>query len=525
VKTFFVFLIAALLILRFSFILKAPLYLDEGIYISWANLIHNSKDFAYTSLQDGKTPLYFWLLSFWGPQINNYLLAGRLISIFSGLVTAASWMIIFNKNFKKSFIYLSIFLIAPYGFLVERMALSDSLLIALSSLSLMFIICAKNILENKNKINYYLFYLSMSLSGIALGFSYATKTTTRLFFITYLIIIFSWIFLYCLNKQYKKMITLLIGSIILILFYNEIITYFKVGGYIFWNSIAQKEQLMIYSPSEIITRLTNNPLSAFNYAALFFEYLQKYLSTLLILTTIGIIQIIRKKENQKFIWLIFYFVFVSFAICVSGKVMASRYIYAVYPTLLAISVFGIDYLISIKKKWSTLLLLSIYITTLFQSLPYVFNFEKASYAKDDQQYFVSGNLTALGLNHVMKYFKDKDTTDTLIGLSGSWGIPDGALVLLKEVGIKSQILEKNMILSEKSTENDKCPEKWLKKNNLCFKMEFAHNQEKNKYLYIVANDEMVQKLIELGIKPIYEFNRFKGESKNYFLEVPTELAI
>jgi len=138
-KTSILVLILLLIVLRFSFILKSPLYLDEGIY----------------SLQDGKTPLFFWMIYVFGPLINNYLLAGRLISIFAGLVTAGCWMIIFFNyfNLRKSIIYLFLFLIAPYGFLVERMALSDSLLMAFASLSLMFLMLFKKILDEKNKRN------------------------------------------------------------------------------------------------------------------------------------------------------------------------------------------------------------------------------------------------------------------------------------------------------------------------------------------------------------------------------------
>lgn len=527
-KTSIVVLILLLIVLRFSFILKSPLYLDEGIYISWADLIHQSKDFAYFSLQDGKTPLFFWMISVFGPLINNYLLAGRLISIFAGLVTAGCWMIIFFNyfNLRKSITYLFIFLIAPYGFLVERMALSDSLLMAFASLSLMFLMLFKKILDKKSKRKTIKLIVCIILSGIFLGFAYATKTTAKLFFVTYLIIAFFWIINYFKNKKIKSIILMIFGLIIFIFFYNEIIGYFRVGGHILWNSIAEKEKLMIYSPREIIKRLINSPLSIFNYSNLVFQYLGVYLSGLIIFVLIGIWKLISLKENRKFLWLLFYWVFVTMAVCLSGKVMASRYIYITYPIILAIAVFGVDFLLSFKNKKIKIFVYLLMILVLGQSCLLVFNPEKALYANDDQDYFVSSNLTALGLPEVIKYFENKDKSKVLIGTSGTWGVPEGSSILLRETGLKSEIININKIVSSKPTKNNKCDKEWVKKDNLCWHLDFRTKNEDGvvKYLYVAGDDKLVEKILELGAKKIFQFDRYKGTTKNYLLEMPNLLT-
>jgi len=507
-KISLIVLVILLLILRFSFILKSPLYLDEGIYISWADLTHQSKDFAYSSLQDGKTPLFFWFISVIGPKINNFLLAGRLISIVAGLITAVSWMIILLKNFdfKKAVIFLFLFLIAPYGFLVERMALSDSLLMSFFSLSLMFLILSKKILDEKKKKWFIKFVFYMIFSGIFLGFAYATKTTARLFLVTYLLISFFWLICYLKNKKIRNFIVLFLGSIILVLFYKEIISYFRVGGHILWGSIAEKEKLMIYSPQEIIKRLTSNPLSVFNYSNLVFQYWGAYLSGLMIFVLIGTYKLISLKENRKFLWLLFCWIFMTAAICLSGKVMASRYIYSTYPIILAIAVFGVDYLLSFKNKKINIFVYLLMILVLRQSSLFVFNPEKALYAKDDQNYFVSGNLTTLGLDRVIEYFENKDKSKVLIGVSGTWGVPEGSFILLREAGLKSEIININRIISS---------------NKLDFGI--SDKNEAARYLYMVGDDKLVEKLLELGVKKIYEFDRYRGTTKNYFLEIPNLL--
>lgn len=524
-KYIFFGLVILLLIIRFLYILKTPLYLDEGIYINWADLFNQSKDFAYLSLQDGKTPLFYWLVSFTKPIFNNYLLSGRLISIFAGLITIICWMVIFYVFFdsKKSIIFLFLSLIAPYGFFVERLALTDSLLMCFANISLMFLLLSKKILEGNKSLRKVIFIFYMLFSGLFLGMAYATKTTTRLFFVTYLLISLFWILNYFKNIKVKNIILMFFGLFVLTLVYNEIINLFRVGGHIFWNSISEKEKLMIYSPKEILARLTNNPWSAFNYLDLIIEYWISYLSGLMVFVFIGTFKLISDIKNHKFLWLLFYWVCVTLAISLSGKVMASRYIYATYSVMLAIAVFGIDYLLSLKMVKIKIFVYLLMLLVLFQSLFFVFKPERAIYSKDDRSYFVSSSLTALGLPKVIEYFENKDKSKILVGVCGTWGVPEGSSVLLKQSGIKSEIINVNSIITSKPTINNKCEKRWIYKNESCWKIDFGFDDKSDtvRYLFIAGDDIWVEKLVELGVEKIYEFDRYKGLTKNYFLKMPT----
>ena len=55
-----------------------------------------------------------------------------------------------------------------------------------------------------------------------------------------------------------------------------------------------------------------------------------------------------------------------------------------------------------------------------------------------------------------------------------------------------------------------------------WKLNFGSNDDVliKRYLYVVGNDQLVEKLLNVGVKKIYKFDRYKGESKNYLLEVP-----
>lgn len=508
--------------IRFINVLKRPMYLDEGIYMSWAEAMSRSRDNAYVSLSDGKTPLFYWSMSWLDPLIGNYLLTGRIISILSGLVTALSWVIIFylNFNFKISLIFLILFLISPYGVFIERLAFSDSLMLCLASLSLLFLILFKKNIDKKKKLN--LSVILMGFSGLFMGMSFAVKTSAKLFFVGYILVFLFWFADYIFRKKdIKRFLILLLGLVLYIAMYREIINCFRVGGHILWNSISDKEKLMVYAPSQVLKILLSNPLYIFNYSNLIFQYLFYYLSGIFIFFVLGIFGLVKKEQNRKFLWLLIYLAFGYFGISLSGRVMASRYIYSIYPVFIAIAVFGLDYFLSLKALGVKALVFALLIFVFLQSSLLIFSPEKALYATDDKNYFVKSHLTAIGLSQVIDYFKDMDKENVVVGVSGIWGIPEGSVILLEQSGINSQVVNIEGILKEKETINNKCDKGWFLIENSCFRLEYDSDKYKDfkKYAYVVGNDETVEKMLRLNADEIYKFSRNEGESSSYFFEI------
>ena len=60
-----------------------PVFGDEAIYMRWSQVIKNVETLRFIPLNDGKQPLFMWLvvplLKYFSP-----LIAGRLLSIISG---------------------------------------------------------------------------------------------------------------------------------------------------------------------------------------------------------------------------------------------------------------------------------------------------------------------------------------------------------------------------------------------------------------------------------------------------------
>ena len=175
-------IIAFLLSIRFVNLLAQPMYLDEGNYIAWASLFHQSPGFAYVSMQDGKTPLFMWLITWIEPWFGSYLLTGRLISVVAGIISIIVWSVILKKMFDKktaiAFILLS--LVTPYFVLIDRLAFVDGLMAMFASISMLGLVVGRQ------------HWWGGLLAGLGLGFGFYTKSAMKLVLIVQSGIAASW---------------------------------------------------------------------------------------------------------------------------------------------------------------------------------------------------------------------------------------------------------------------------------------------------------------------------------------------
>lgn len=128
---YLVCLVGLYLITRLTFLTVLPIFTDESIYIYWAKFISTFKTQWFLPLTDGKPPLFVWMISLALTILPSdaYLLAGRLVSIIMGLACLVGMYFICLKLFKsKSIGIIAVFLyiITPYTFFYDRMALFDT---------------------------------------------------------------------------------------------------------------------------------------------------------------------------------------------------------------------------------------------------------------------------------------------------------------------------------------------------------------------------------------------------------------
>lgn len=116
-----------------------PVFADESIYIRWAQLLlDDPKQYLFFALNDGKTPLFIWMLAAAQSWSSDQLVAGRLISVLGGFVQLfAVFLILRQFTARKSTQLLGMLLVCvlPFWFTYHRFAVMDGWLTAWLSLS------------------------------------------------------------------------------------------------------------------------------------------------------------------------------------------------------------------------------------------------------------------------------------------------------------------------------------------------------------------------------------------------------
>lgn len=383
------------------------MYLDEGNYVSWAKLFVDSPGFAYVSMQDGKTPLFMWLIAWVKPWFGSYLLTGRLISVASGTISLFVWAIILQKTFAKNtgWQFLILGLITPYFVLIDRLAFVDSLMAMFASISMLgFVIGKKH-------------WWGAILAGLGLGFGFYAKSAMKLVLIVQSAIATSW----------KSFIVVLIA----LLMFKELQGYMRIGAQRFWGMIAAKETQLVFSPRQVFQQLFI--LRDFKYHKqsfqFFGQYLLTYLGPMIFLIIIGTTWDLKKSW-----WLGFYAVAICGAVWLVSKLTASRYYYpGIYP-LVALGALGA------RRLWSINRLLVLFIWTLlfYQSAILIFNPSEGLYASDDKANLVTSDANAYGLHSVINQIKNKyPISDVVVGVSGLWGVTDGIMAEMQSYNIKT----------------------------------------------------------------------------------------
>ncbi len=495
-------MVAALLIFFVGFrcinLLGLPLYLDEGLYIYWAWLFKTNSSFAYVSLSDGKTPLFMWLVAGVEPIFHNLLLAGRMVSVFFGAVTALSWFLILKKftNVQTGLLFLVFFTLTPYSLLVERMAFVDSMLTGLGSLGLVLLVYA----THKKAL------LLAVLSGVSLGLAYMTKTAATLFVIEQLMVGALLTVEQLLHKKLKTGLLMIICLAVVFVSYQQTANFMRVGGHRSWPMIAIKETQITYSAADIVKNITQVQDFS-NYlknAPLLGQYIVMYLGVLFILAVFGAVLIIQK--DRKMIWLVVYTIGLYLGIFVFSKLLASRYFYPVVPPTVALASIGAYALWQTKHQFIKPLFATIVALLLLQDILMVLSPTHALYAYDDQGYFVITELSAPGIQQMVKIIANQKD-QSIVGISGTWGVTEGTIALLQEQGIDAVPLKNWWEKDEEGAYQLKMPT-------------LTESSKAHKYVYLAGNKEGLKVLQDLDRAHILlEIQRPLSDQKVYFIEL------
>ncbi len=406
---------------RLQNLTSIPVFADEAIYIRWSQIIRNVETLRFIPLTDGKQPLFMWLLAF-GPIkfLKDPLVAGRLISVVSGwislltLFVASCFVANFNQSGKdiKKFIFSSIqkktpigliacliYLLLPFTFFFDRLALPDNLLSSLTLLS--FPLCL--LLTKFPRLD-----LAIIL-GSVLGLAWLTKSPA----IYYLALSFV-TFLFVNYRHPKTLIFPLISTIIAFFIYNIL----RLGPQ--FHMIASRNKDYVW-PLVTILQKPLDPLVP-HLSAISTIY-QKYIHWLVLIP--AVIGLMLKLKNNKLkkthLILLSWWLLPLIATASLAKVFTARYILSTTPFLIILLALGLNHFIRFKY-----LLLLLFIPNIIwmknislkpfdQKLPAT----ESGYTKE----WTSG----WGIKQAADYFKARaKVANVIVGTEGSFGtLPDG----------------------------------------------------------------------------------------------------
>lgn len=514
-----VLILGYFLLLSFN-LLGQPLYLDEGLYIFWASLFSADSNLAYVSMQDGKTPLFIWIVGYLNTFFDNYLYTGRLVSVLSSTTTLICSMLLCWKIIgKKGAIWVFIlFAVCPFNILISRMAFVDSLMISFGTLSITSLFFAR---EFGLRRNYFISGLLAVFSGLFLGLGYLTKSTIRVYLVAEIFIIGTWIFseiksllvnpkrefLQILNsQQFKRLVLLTITAAVITAIYFETLGYLRFGAQRFWGMLSIKESDLTFSLNEILMNISGQGAAHiyFENLPLLREYFIVYFGTLLVFFLVGTYQILKRRLNLWLLILVFIF---SAAVFLSAKIIASRYITIIIPFVLIVSAVGVNKIWESSFKFKRLLIISLFILpTVFSGL-LIFSPLKAVYSSDDRSYFLESDLNLPNIKWISEYFSPK--REAVVGIEASWGVAEGLVTVLNEQGVKTVVL--NRIIREEPTEELACKQGFIDDRKQCWRIDIGgleDHLDKEVYLYITLNEDRARILNSTAdLELIREFKR------------------
>jgi len=310
-------LIVAFFLSRLINLTLLPIFADEAIYIRWSQVILKGKYFI--PLTDGKTPLFMWLLAPFLKLGVDPLVAGRLLSVFSGLATLLGVYFLTKKLFDKPIALLASALVVlnPFLLFYDRLSLVDSMLTAIGVWSFY--------------LAYQLFQKPTLKQGILLGFFWLAALLTKPSGIYYPVLTPFFFLLFPPKNWLKK-----IKSLILPVGLAGII---GLGLYQFLR-LSDAYHLIALRSADYLRTLPEILNTLFEFfpqtLAILLSWLTSYFSLPALIILILSLALAIRHRSKKILLLSLWVLIPFFSQIIIGKIIRPRYFLPIAPFLLII---------------------------------------------------------------------------------------------------------------------------------------------------------------------------------------------
>ena len=243
---FFLVTIVIFFVIRLINLNGLPVFVDEAIYIRWAQIMKSEPTLRFLPLQDGKQPLFMWSMIPMFKLLKDPVIAGRVLSVLAGFgtflgLTTLSFLLF--SSIKISLLTGLLYAITPYTVFFDRLALVDSMLAMFGVWSLVigFLYVKKPRLD------------TAMILGAVLGLAYLTKSPAIFFLLWQLILA---IFFYKKSHSRGVMIIKLLTGWVLALIISQIIyNILRLGPN--FNMVGSRNQDYLFSFSEVLQHPLN----------------------------------------------------------------------------------------------------------------------------------------------------------------------------------------------------------------------------------------------------------------------------
>lgn len=400
-----------------------PIFADEAIYIHWSQVAFNEPSkYLFLSMLDGKPPLHIWLLMPFVKLFEDPLLGGRLLSVFLGLISVFVIKELVKelgggKLEQRASMVLAT--ITPFLFFLQRMALAESLLLLLFSLSLLF---AFKVFRTGKKLYVLLFALSF-------GASLWTKTTA-LFFIP----IFACIPLYYFFSDDIKLKKYELKKILKQTYLHKHTMFLILGGIVAGLLFLTLKMSPLFPSlfsrsADYAFSLKDLEMGEWKYV--FFKSYPKVITWIVWYMTpfLCFVGFYGKKKNILLLLMTFVYLF---PLIILGRVLSSRYFFPVSVFIIMMAVFGLkEALVKANKRFIYMIITLYFISSfIFMYSSYVSVPTLPLTMEDKHQYLMEWS-SGYGIPEVREYIKDqvKQGKVVTVGTEGYFGtLPDGLSV-------------------------------------------------------------------------------------------------
>lgn len=335
---------------------RLPIFVDEALYLRWAQIAWHDASWRFISLTDGKQPLYVWFVIPFLKLIDDPLYGGRLASGVSGLISVLGmgYLGYLLGNKKTGLIAMILTALSPYLFFYYRFGVMESTLVAGSIWVCNFSI----LLARSRRLD-----VAMML-GMITGATILTKSSGMFF----LLLIPA---AYLLDFDRKKLFTkstfsylglVLVAWIIAGMMYN-------VQRLSPWmHMIGQKNAFFIVPYADIFNefgRLSNNFLDVWRWQIGYTTI------PMLLLAIVGLYLMI-KSDLRKSLFLLAWLLAPMLGTVLLARLFAPRYVIFVTPFILYFAIYALSMIKNTKHTILTVFsvtLLPLYLITILITDP------------------------------------------------------------------------------------------------------------------------------------------------------------